>query len=115
MDFVAKLKGLSFKEACQRIEADFNIRHEWKPRVKVKSPETLINERLQQAFDWVFEARHAIRAELRLRGNDIDQLPPIMIEHLGNLDIISAELAGNPARIANGLILLKRRFSLWQQ
>lgn len=114
IDFVIKLHKLSFKEACCKIEEDFCLQQEWtvSPRVNVKSPETLINERIQQAFDWTFEARRALRAELKRRG---DNPPEIIIRDIGRLETIESELVGEAEQIATGLLLFKRWGFLWQQ
>jgi len=113
IDLVMALYGLSYKEACGKIEEDFRVQQGWIPtrRVSVKSQETLISERIQQVFDWVFEARRALHAELKRRGDDVSE---IIIRDIGRLEIIEDELVGEPDRIANGLILHRRWFP-WQQ
>ena len=104
-----KLFCMDFKNAAAKIEQDFGVAREYIParRVPVKSAEQIVNEKINQAFDFCFAGRQALRAELKRRG---DGVPSRMILDLGRLEIISSELIGDPGRVASGLRLLGRWF-----
>ena len=105
-----KLFGVDFKTAAAKIEKDFDIQREFRPapRIKpMKSPEQIVNERINQAFDFCFAGRQALRAEIQRRGADV---PARIVIDLGRLEIVSSELVGDPARVASGLRLFRRWF-----
>ena len=107
-DFLMKLRGLSFRDAASMIEVDFKTGRDWQPVKRQKSPEMLLAERVEAVFNWCFTARLALLAELKRRG---DSPPAKMILDLGRLEIITGELTGEPAQVANGLVLFGRWFS----
>lgn len=105
--FLMKLRGMDFRTAAQTIETDFHIQADRQPFKRQKSQETLLAERIATVFDWCFVARLALAAELRRRGDD----PPArMILDLGRLEIVTAELTGEPAQIVSGLALYRGWF-----
>jgi len=63
----------------------------------MKPPEQILNERIEQVFEFCLEAGWALRAEIRLRGETV---PANMIIDMGNLEIIQDELTGEPWRVA---------------
>ena len=70
VDFVMKLKGLDFKEACQLIEADFGQSRDGPLPTKTKSQiqansESQINEYIQNVFDFCLKHEKSIDIELR--------------------------------------------------
>ena len=112
VDFVMKLRGLSFKDAAAMLEQDWGIDRSVKPIAKTPAQvryekETALARKIATTFDFVHEARRAIRAELKRRGKKI---PARLVEDLGRLEIVESELVGDPERIAVGLRLSKRWF-----
>lgn len=110
VDFVMKLRGLNFKEAAAMIEQDFGIDRNVEPIAKTPAQvryekEAALARKIASTFDFVNEARRAIRAELKLRGK---RVPARMIEDLGRIETIEEELIGGPERIAVGLRLARR-------
>lgn len=110
VDFIMKLRGLTFKEAAAMIEKDFGIDWEVGPVAATPSQvryekEAALARKIATTFDFVHEARRAIRAELKRRGKKI---PVRLVEDLGRLEIVEAELVGGPERIAVGLRLARR-------
>ena len=70
IDLVMRLKGLSFKDACQLIEADFGLCRGGPLPTKTKSQiqannESQINEYIQSVFDLCLKYRKSIDIELR--------------------------------------------------
>ena len=110
VDFLMKLRGLSFKEAAAMIEQDFGIGREGGPVAKTPTQvryekEAALARKIQAAFLFVVSAREAIQAELKRRGRKI---PARLVEDLGRLEIIEEELIGGPEQIATGLRLAGR-------
>ena len=110
MDFVMKLRGLSFKEAAAMIEQDFGIDRNVEPIAKTPAQvryekEAALARKIATTFDFIHESRRAIQAELKRRGKKI---PARMIEDLGRLETVEEELIGGPDRIATGLRLALR-------
>lgn len=110
VDFVMKLRGLSFKEAAAMIEQDFGIDSNVEPIAKTPAQvryekEVALARKIATTFDFVVNTRRAIQAELKLRGK---RVPTRMIEDIGRLEIVESELVGGPDRIATGLRLARR-------
>ena len=110
VDFIMKLRGLSFKEAATMIEHDFDIGR--KVDFVAKTPaevrykrEKALAQKIATTFEFVHKARSAIQSELKRRGNKI---PARMVEDLGRLEIVESELVSEPERIATGLKLARR-------
>ena len=114
VDFIMRIHGLDFPAACQWIEAKLDIKRELRPVIKTTSQlqyerEKAIEQEIEETFNLCFAARQALKAELRLRGDDP---PEQMIFDLGLFETISAEIASaSPERVAIGLGLYRR----WRQ
>ena len=112
VDFVIKLRGLSFRDAAATIEQDFGISREIRHITKTPSQiryekEAALARKIEATFDFVSKARRAIRDELKQCGKKI---PVELVQDLGRLETIEEELIGGPDRIANGLRLARRWF-----
>lgn len=108
-DFLMKLNNLSFRDAVAMIETDFGTGRNWQPVKRLKPPEILLSEQIEEVFTWCFVTRQALLAELKRRGDDV---PARMVLDLGKLEIISSELIGNAEQRENGLALYGRWFDV---
>ena len=79
IDYVMKLKNLSFKAACLQIEADFNIRRDggWQRPVKTSeairaNSETEINDYIHKVFCFCWNASKYIGKELQTNYSNPD-------------------------------------------
>ena len=110
VDFVMKLRGLSFKDAAAVIEQAFGIGGSSEPDAKSPAQiryerERALEQKINRTFDFVWTARRAIQSELKRQGKKV---PSSLILDLGELETIEEELTGGADRIAVGLRLAKR-------
>ena len=98
-----------FFDAVQRLATEYGVTAETQkiPKRPERKPETLLAERIECVFEWCFTARLALSAELKRCGDDV---PARMVNDMGLLEIITSELVGDPAQVANGLRLFWRWF-----
>ena len=113
VDFVMKLKNLSFPDACLHIEADFHLcRDGWQRPAKKTNEQTrasiisALDRKINEVFDFCFTSRIALLAEMK-RHNE----PPArMVHDLGLCEIVMEEIAsGEPERVITALNLFGGR------